>query len=103
VIARVGFQDEIDVPRMLALAVARGLEGNCDVDRASYFLSRIASQESGAGGDVSQAGRAAPVAVHGLGEESRQSARGPPLRVEGLVREMPLPTFVDAGDHGHEF
>jgi len=41
VIARVGFQDEIDVPRMLALAVARGLEGNCDVDRASYFLSRM--------------------------------------------------------------
>ena len=41
VVARVGFQDEIDVPRILALAVARGLEGNCDVDLASYFLSRM--------------------------------------------------------------
>ena len=41
VIARVGFQDELDVPRMLELAVARGLEGDCDVDRASYFLSRM--------------------------------------------------------------
>ena len=41
VIARVGFQDDVDVPRLLTLAVARGLEGNCDVDRASYFLSRM--------------------------------------------------------------
>jgi KUP system potassium uptake protein len=41
VVASVGFQDEIDVPRILAVAVARGLEGDCDVDRASYFLSRM--------------------------------------------------------------
>ena len=41
VVARVGFQDEIDVPRILALAVERGLEGDCDVDQASYFLSRM--------------------------------------------------------------
>jgi KUP system potassium uptake protein len=41
VIARVGFQDEVDVPHILTLAVKRGLEGNCDVDRASYFLSRM--------------------------------------------------------------
>jgi KUP system potassium uptake protein len=41
VVARVGFQDEIDVPRILALAVARGLEGDCDVDQASYYLSRM--------------------------------------------------------------
>jgi KUP system potassium uptake protein len=41
VIARVGFQDDIDVPRLLELAVSRGLEGDCDVDRASYFLSRM--------------------------------------------------------------
>jgi KUP system potassium uptake protein len=41
VVASVGFQDEIDVPRILALAVARGLEGDCDVDRASYYLSRM--------------------------------------------------------------
>ena len=41
VIARLGFQDEIDVPRLLALAVERGLEGDCDVDQASYFLSRM--------------------------------------------------------------
>jgi KUP system potassium uptake protein len=41
VTASVGFQDEIDVPRILAMAVERGLEGDCDVDRASYFLSRM--------------------------------------------------------------
>jgi KUP system potassium uptake protein len=41
VVARLGFQDDIDVPQLLALAVARGLEGNCDVDRASYVLSRM--------------------------------------------------------------
>ena len=47
---------------------------------------------------MSRAGLAVPVAVHCLGEESGQSARGPPLGVEGLVRETPLPTFVDARD-----
>jgi KUP system potassium uptake protein len=41
VVASAGFQDEIDVPRLLALAVDRGLEGDCDVDRASYYLSRM--------------------------------------------------------------
>ena len=41
VVARVGFQDEVDVPRLLTLAVQRGLEGDCDVDLASYFLSRM--------------------------------------------------------------
>ena len=41
VVASVGFQDEIDVPRILTLAVAHGLEGDCDVDRASYYLSRM--------------------------------------------------------------
>jgi KUP system potassium uptake protein len=41
VTARVGFQDDIDVPRILTLAVKRGLEGNCHVPTASYFLSRM--------------------------------------------------------------
>jgi KUP system potassium uptake protein len=41
VTARLGFQDDIDVPRLLELAVARGLERECDVERASYFLSRM--------------------------------------------------------------
>jgi KUP system potassium uptake protein len=41
VTARVGFQDNIDVPRILDLAVARGLEGDCDTSTASYFLSRM--------------------------------------------------------------
>jgi KUP system potassium uptake protein len=41
VTARLGFQDDIDVPRLLELAVAQGLERECDVDRASYFLSRM--------------------------------------------------------------
>jgi KUP system potassium uptake protein len=39
--ARVGFQDSIDVPRILTLAAERGLERECQVDTASYFLSRI--------------------------------------------------------------
>jgi KUP system potassium uptake protein len=41
VTARLGFQDTIDVPHILSLAVARGLEGNCNVNTASYFLSRM--------------------------------------------------------------
>jgi hypothetical protein len=31
VTACVGFQDEVDVPRILNMAVAQGLEGDCDV------------------------------------------------------------------------
>ena len=41
VAARLGFQDRIDVPRLFAQAVEQGLEGDCDVDTASYFLSRM--------------------------------------------------------------
>jgi KUP system potassium uptake protein len=39
--AQLGFQDDIDVPRILGLAVRRGLEGQCDPNTASYFLSRM--------------------------------------------------------------
>ena len=40
--ARFGFQDVIDVPAALRLAVAAGGEGaGIDVENASYFLSRI--------------------------------------------------------------
>ena len=39
--ACVGFQDSVDVPRILTLAVQRGLERECEVSTASYFLSRI--------------------------------------------------------------
>jgi KUP system potassium uptake protein len=40
--ARFGFQDVIDVPAALRIAVAAGGEGAAiDVDNASYFLSRI--------------------------------------------------------------
>jgi KUP system potassium uptake protein len=39
--AQLGFQDDIDVPRILRLAVRRGLEGQCDPNTASYFLSRM--------------------------------------------------------------
>jgi KUP system potassium uptake protein len=40
--ARFGFQDHIDVPAALRLAVEQGGEGSdIDVDNASYFLSRI--------------------------------------------------------------
>jgi KUP system potassium uptake protein len=41
VTARLGFQDGVDVPHLLELAVARGLERECDVPSASYFLSRM--------------------------------------------------------------
>ena len=39
--ARLGFQDDIDVPRLVRVAVARGLEGSCNPDTASYFVSRM--------------------------------------------------------------
>ena len=38
--ARFGFQDVIDVPATLRMAADR-IEGNIDLDGASYFLSRI--------------------------------------------------------------
>jgi KUP system potassium uptake protein len=41
VTARIGFQDRIDVPRILRDAVARGLEGDCEPSTASYFVSRM--------------------------------------------------------------
>jgi KUP system potassium uptake protein len=41
VAARLGFQDDIDVPAILALAARRGLERHCDVTSASYFVSRM--------------------------------------------------------------
>jgi KUP system potassium uptake protein len=37
--ARFGFQDDIDVPAMLAAGLER-LEGDVDLDRVSYFISR---------------------------------------------------------------
>jgi KUP system potassium uptake protein len=40
VVARFGFQDNIDVPRTLRLAAER-LERDVDCERASYYLSRI--------------------------------------------------------------
>ena len=39
--ARFGFQDTPDVPRLLALAAAAGLECEVDVDGAVYFLSQV--------------------------------------------------------------
>ena len=39
--ARLGFQDDIDVPRLVRVAAARGLEGSCNPDTASYFVSRM--------------------------------------------------------------
>jgi KUP system potassium uptake protein len=39
--ARVGFQDEMDVPRLLRLSVEEGLERQVDLERPSYFLSQI--------------------------------------------------------------
>jgi KUP system potassium uptake protein len=39
--AQLGFQDPVDVPRLLEIAVAKGLEGDCDPGAATYFLSRM--------------------------------------------------------------
>jgi KUP system potassium uptake protein len=39
--ARLGFQDDTDVPALFRLAAAHGLEMPVDVDNASYFISRI--------------------------------------------------------------
>ena len=40
VTARFGFQEEPNIPQALRLANAKGLEGDIDVDGATYFLSR---------------------------------------------------------------
>ncbi|HEX8105109.1 MAG TPA: potassium transporter Kup [Solirubrobacteraceae bacterium] len=39
--ARVGFQDRVEVPHLLDLAVGQGLEGDCNTSSASYFVSRM--------------------------------------------------------------
>jgi len=41
VTARLGFSDAVDVPELLDQAVRQGLEGDCNVATASYFLSRM--------------------------------------------------------------
>jgi KUP system potassium uptake protein len=41
VVARFGFQDDPNVPEALRVAKEQGLEGDVDVDSASYFLSKI--------------------------------------------------------------
>jgi KUP system potassium uptake protein len=41
VTARIGFQDEMDVPRLLRLAEKEGLETDIDLENPSYFLSQI--------------------------------------------------------------
>jgi KUP system potassium uptake protein len=41
VTGRLGFSDEVNVPELLELAVRNGLEGDCNVATASFFLSRM--------------------------------------------------------------
>jgi KUP system potassium uptake protein len=41
VTARIGFQDEMDVPRLLRLSTEKGLESQIDLENPSYFLSQI--------------------------------------------------------------
>ncbi len=41
VTARFGFQEQVDIPEALRLATKKGLECDIDLDRATYFLSRI--------------------------------------------------------------
>jgi KUP system potassium uptake protein len=49
--ARLGYHDSADIPALLGLAVKGGLlEHDCDLDRASYFLSRTGLARSNAPG-----------------------------------------------------
>ncbi len=49
--ARLGYHDTADIPALLRLAVERGLvEGECNLDRASYFVSRTALVRGAAAG-----------------------------------------------------
>jgi KUP system potassium uptake protein len=41
VVARYGFQQQPDVPAILRQAIDEGLEGRCDLDDVTYFLSKI--------------------------------------------------------------
>src|SRR3954467_3790831 len=41
VTARIGFADDMNVPRLLRLAAKVGLEGHVDLENPSYFLSQI--------------------------------------------------------------
>jgi KUP system potassium uptake protein len=41
VTGKLGFSDEVNVPELLELAVRNGLEGDCNVATASFFLSRM--------------------------------------------------------------
>jgi KUP system potassium uptake protein len=41
VTAQLGFQDQMNVPRLLRFASERGLESRIDLERPSYFLSQI--------------------------------------------------------------
>jgi KUP system potassium uptake protein len=78
VAARLGFQDDVSVPRILELAAASGLEGDCDVAGASYFLSRMTMVATSAPGMARWRKRlfmavarnaANPVAYFGLPDE----------------------------------
>ena len=41
VTVELGFQDRVDAPHLLTLAIRKGLEGDCRTDTATYFLSRM--------------------------------------------------------------
>jgi KUP system potassium uptake protein len=47
--ARVGFQDEPNVPRLLRLSEEAGLERHIDTENPSYFLSKITINPTGHG------------------------------------------------------
>ena len=51
VVARFGFQDQVDIPAVVRLACGlKLLEGEVDVQRASYFLSQMTIVPTGRGG-----------------------------------------------------
>ena len=74
---RFGFQDSLDVPALLRLASAQGIEGNPKLDNPSYFVSRHHDHRRRQARD----GEVAQEAVPGDLAQRRQPGRGlPPAR-----------------------
>ena len=105
VTARLGFQDETDVPRIVRMAARKGLERDVNVDSASFFLSRMTIVRTDAPGMAA----VAQEALHGDGAQRERSrdvlraARRPHGR-HGLARQVltarpPAPVGSRSGPH----
>ena len=86
VTAQLGFQDEVNAPHLLDLAIRQGLEGDCQLNTASYFLSRMTIVATSAPGD-------APLreeAVHGLARNASDAV---------VYFRLPVDRTVVLGSH----